>query len=1555
MSLLNRFQSFLQQRAENLPEAPISFVTRDRADRFKQEVDQAISRPVQMGANVGRGFSDRFQSFLQRRQAEPMTFQVTPEGQQQVQQLLKTEAPSKVATFRQQPALRQAQEVFGGISVKSPLGIGSARQKGLGSAEVAAKNLYDKYLQERNIDRSQYYNPKNVAAFKKTLPPALQEALKEIDLDVALGTLDATGAPKRTVGRAVKEAVGDVAEQAAKGLVSTIRTKVDDALKRIKPVSKLNTGDEIRLVRGVQKDLTGTGEALFGRGVYLTDNVNVAELYGDEIQEVVVKNSNIFDGNTTEINRFTDDIVDRVQKDTGANIDYLKESEVDYTYNRLRDELTAATGEEPEKIADVINDILKENDFQGVRYNIGQVSDTAVEKGIGDSNAFVLFAEETPVQKFVRDIPKELEPLAKEAMRYDTADDFVNAMQGSSTQYGSYLPEARLAGLEGYERIAKLGIDPEETITIYRGIDDVTGKIPKKINEGDFVTTDFDSALSYASGPENVVSREVKAKDLLVSEPEDFLNDPFYIGSEYVYTTKAEKPLSKSELTNLYNKAKTVDADAVQPKKKTKTGKQQLEEREAAKLARAQAIEKRNALEFGDFELESQYQRFKELVTPGKLGDIEDVAQLKKKVKAGAEEIDNILYSQDKTADEVFNMFVDRRLTEAEPLPQVPKETKAIVAEKARQSVKSAKDIVAKRRELVGSIKSQFNLSDSELKKVSPKDIRLMNNYEFKQYIDGARQMAVELADTRQAKAELMQVIRDQEFKKLDNYRKAKELPSISEMSADEMRDYADALRQFEVGDEFLTQRQLEVVENTDLAGIQTMREARKRLLKELKEVTGRDVKLSEIDNMSATAFDKLEYDSALANKNPFYQLVVERTQKHILDGEARFLQVQQKVDDLARKANASRNRGVVEKAKQALVPRHTEIIQYLEAPVEMKSEMAKQLTKEELDYANFVEQYYADAYDHLIAKKELQGSRFEDQYFTHTRKRFLEKLSDDGVVAAIKNVFDSQKDDLMVSNIIDQDTGKILPKQKFFQYTIRRGDDIDPSQNLTRTFLNYAKTFERKRMFDEMIPEIDIYTHSIAPKDLTDKGLEVDRTLKTFINEYLNNKKGRRTSFGGLVKQNGPVDVAIRLGNMMVSLLDIGLNIGASTAASVGEQVMTYQAMGKIKYAKAWKRRLWDTGLKRAKDKNAAKILKEAEPFIGRNVWTELAEPDTGVGDKIFKGMFGAFSQSSVEANKLFLLGSLTDAEMKAGKLSSDRLAKLKLEAGRWRDMGSDVKSIAGSTSVGEMVTKYKGWAVPIMRTTSADVMSIVRKVKNKEVKEAITSKEAAELYRAIEMSAVVVGLGSYVIGNAEDDSFVGKLKSRVYREAMTFLGGIDPTVFLATPRLLSFAQGLAENLKKIAMLETYDEDSRWGQKGQLKGVKGIQRQITPAAARQFMSNESKTTKDARKYYEQFKDLSPQEARERTAILQAEEPNVYKKMLQIAKEDKLGITKEDKAIKSLKVKNGERAERIYKDLIDMPNSEKEKYYTDLKTKGIISAEVDRQLKYLFQNPDVLK
>ena len=150
--------------------------------------------------------------------------------------------------------------------------------------------------------------------------------------------------------------------------------------------------------------------------------------------------------------------------------------------------------------------------------------------------------------------------LLGEAKKHDTLDGFMSHMRGSATQYGGYTPKARKFVQPTAKRVSDFeGIRPNQKVTIYRGIDTSEGKARMKINSGDFVTTDFDSALAYTDSPSKVTSMEVPAKDLIEEFPDEFNTaEPFGVGSEFIYS-KSTKPMVKitdTKLIDIFNKAK---------------------------------------------------------------------------------------------------------------------------------------------------------------------------------------------------------------------------------------------------------------------------------------------------------------------------------------------------------------------------------------------------------------------------------------------------------------------------------------------------------------------------------------------------------------------------------------------------------------------------------------------------------------------------------------------------------------------------------------------------------------------------------------------------------------------------------------------------------------------------------------------------------------------------------------------------------------------------------------------------------------------------------------
>lgn len=818
------------------------------------------------------------------------------------------------------------------------------------------------------------------------------------------------------------------------------------------------------------------------------------------------------------------------------------------------------------------------------------------------------------------------------------------------------------------------------------------------------------------------------------------------------------------------------------------------------------------------------------------------------------------------------------------------------------------------RRHTISGIKFRYNLSPSEVRKTQeaaqkemkdlaiPDDPRFMTKDEFSEYVKQMEIAAKDIEDRRVERGIVKAVIEQKGLKNTENIREVMGLPNLSEMTLDQLKRYDEVLSKFQDNDEFLSKRTLEVIDRTALKGARTMRQVQEFFAKEIKRVTGRDVKPSELQDLVASPLDYIRWDSSLAEKDPFMDFFVNRAQTHMLAGKSNALRIRDIVEELAKKANKSRNKvrktkeyklktkrelaearealkmaqdpntekvlkatirrlkwslGIRGKIKRLFAPSHHEVIRFLEARGTEKDMYWKALTKEEQEYARFMRNYYNNAYNYLSYINELEGSRFIDAYFTHTRKTFFEKWIDDGFVSAVKGFADSAKEDFAVSQIINPDTGQILPKSKFFQYTLFRSGEGEASQNATKTFLHYMEMFERKKMLDRMVPELDIYTNTLTPPGLTQTGLQMDRSLKKFVNTYLNNKRGRKMDVTPLIPQNGGVDIFLRLGNTVVSLLDLGWSLTAGSAAAVGEQIANYIILGKVGTLKAAKRRIWDTGMKRMATKEGQSILKQAEPFIGRNIWTDIAEVDTSIIEKGLKTGYGLFGQSTVEANKMLVLGAATKAEMKAGKLSAERMAQLRIDAGRWRDMGDEVKSILGATSAGKTVNKYKGWAIPIFRTSAKNLKEIADMMRKGEIKDLAKSRQLHETIREIEVTAAALYVGSIVNSAIPDDSFLGKLKARVMRETLTILQGLDPRLFLSMPRLGTWMYQLADNIITLALMEEYKTDSKYGDKGDNKGWGALKRQFTPAFLRQFIPDPKPKSKRTTKTGTKLDDLN--------------------------------------------------------------------------------------------------
>jgi hypothetical protein len=709
------------------------------------------------------------------------------------------------------------------------------------------------------------------------------------------------------------------------------------------------------------------------------------------------------------------------------------------------------------------------------------------------------------------------------------------------------------------------------------------------------------------------------------------------------------------------------------------------------------------------------------------------------------------------------------------------------------------------RRSLVKNVRDYFGLSDDDLRKISRKNPLLMDDLEFKHYMQDIEELSVYYAEKAQAKFELMLKIESKRLKKVENFREAMEYPAIPEMTTKQLREFAELLEPYQEDDTFLGKRQLEMIDRTDLKGIRTWREARERLAQE----TG--IPILELADIHVGALDSFRWDSALREQNPFYDFLVTKMTESMMGADLQFHDVETKAYKLAKKADKSHGRSLADKA----IPTDEKVMMFLESPDDAKEMIAKSMTPEQLDYAHFMQTYFKNALDYLLTTKALERGR--ENYFVHIRKTFLENTKEKGILTAFKEMFRNFEEDQAVFKILDDSTGEILPLEKFFQFALHRAGYLDPTTNVTRAFLTYARTFERKRMFDGIIDKMDIYAQSLTPETYTETGLETDRTLKKFVYQYINNKKGRKLSYEGALKQGGPVDMAIRGIRTFTTVLDLGLSPITQGATFVGEQVATAVMLGPKVITKATARMKTDKG---------KRIIEKYEAFTGRSFWEEFTAPGKEVTERLTETLFAGFHISNVLANKQFLLGSLTDQEWNSEEITTERLAEMKLDMGRFRPVPG-TNSLVGSTSIGNAVMQYKTWAVSMSRNVLVDIGRFTKDLKNKPAGEALTTREAKELYRIVGITSAAIIVGAMAGADEDDKTMLGKLRTRAYKEAMSLTQGMNPAFWLSTPRILTWAYQTATALKQIITLEEYKTKEGY------KGVNNLEKQVIPRTIR--------------------------------------------------------------------------------------------------------------------------
>lgn len=774
-------------------------------------------------------------------------------------------------------------------------------------------------------------------------------------------------------------------------------------------------------------------------------------------------------------------------------------------------------------------------------------------------------------------------------------------------------------------------------------------------------------------------------------------------------------------------------------------------------------------------------------------------------------------FPDSESAREAFVRYKELKISEQES-SAVVRELKASRAE-SNKLVAALRNQVSERKALVNAVDEVYGLSEKDITRASRgRDFRQMSDTTFREFTDNLEKIGGEVAERRQARIQLEATIQEKELQKWENIRDLLKLPkSFSEMTVEQLNKLDEVLSQYKTGDEFLPVRMMETLPATALKDAKTMREVLEVLAKE------KGITVEQAGKIKVPELGRFMGGHTLARQHPFFDLLVRRNAEGFLESNARIIELTDGYETLIKAARASRPRGLLGR----LVPTDSQITKWLQVVSgEEKAALAREMTEAELKAGQYQEKAYRAYYEDLVKKHAgKKFSRFEDQYYPHVRRPFLEAAKEDGFLKALKETQDKFAQEEKLMGILNERTGEILPYEKWIGFTQFRSGALIPTENTAKAFEAYVTTLERARYLDAMTPEVMAYVHALSPKRLTPKGLEMDTSLKRFTKEWLNANKGRVPK--GFFEPGSRMDWGLRSSVTLTRFFDLAYNLPTQFVSPAGEQMMTLTMLKPKAYALA---------AYRFKTSQGRAIATKYKNFVGRTFWDELTRASNTAGDTFMSGAYSIFGVATRRANATFLLGKMTPDEFATGVISTERLAKLTVEMGKYRKV-KGMESIMGRTGEGAVVTQYKGWAMPALRATITNTGDLVGIIRSKGVKAAFASDEGKELFYSIGISSAI-GVGTYSyyqdLKTKKDRNFVEDTIFKGLRDSMTILGAIDPKTWTSV-RIADFYADFGRAMTNLVWLEEYKTKGKGFEKGDLKGVQQLQRMFTPAPVRQI------------------------------------------------------------------------------------------------------------------------
>lgn len=763
------------------------------------------------------------------------------------------------------------------------------------------------------------------------------------------------------------------------------------------------------------------------------------------------------------------------------------------------------------------------------------------------------------------------------------------------------------------------------------------------------------------------------------------------------------------------------------------------------------------------------------------------------------------------------------------------------------------------RRSRLSALQNVYDLTDGEFAKIrGKKDPRFMTKAEFDQYLANVETAAQKLREQREERVIVDALISEKGLKKVDNLRKAMQLPKLKNMSAEQLRSFSDILVKTEPGDTFLSPRMIQTAKNTELGDIKTMAEGRKAVADKLGIEASKVTETADAD----VFLDAFLRDPAWAERDPLRKTVVmdwaaadiQRLNKEAL--------LRQEISKLAKASRKSRRKagGVTGSFREKMLSRFAKtddyVADYLETLPENLPALEKKMTPEEIEFGKFgrelMQKYYQYAVDDSAQRWTLAGvrnSRFKDMYLPHMGPQFFERWKNNGFVKAVRTIFDTVQDSKVDFNAYG-DRGEVIGYEKFFKNNLKR-ENIEAdaySKNVADVLLRYTSAFENKIMLDSMTPKIKLLEQLLGrkyrtPKTITNPdGVEkVSSSLTRVLNEWINGKKGQKIETLR-IQQGSQVEKFLQSSNMLISIMDLGGNLVTQTASGVGGELFNVLAHTRGKTGVKG----WIKGHTRSLTKQGRKIARNNPGVIEVAPWLTLADSFHDAGQTLMSGLFYVFADLSYRARRQLMLGLLTKEEFKTGVISAKRLAEIKLEIGKVHAL-PEFRSVQGKTALVQLANKYTEWATPNFQTSALMLNQTVKDLKQAKLRggmDGVKQFMKTDAYRQT-MTTVLVGVGAYALGKIvfepeEQKTPLEKWQAKVAREMSSIIQSMSGIGVFGSSRSMDMIQQLQNLITTAITLERYKSTGPGYEEGDLKAVNAAKRFFTPAFVRQFLSTGS-------------------------------------------------------------------------------------------------------------------